>query len=245
MAMVMGGDQNQNGNVLSRAMHETASISQTSSPGGSLAAIHLPNTTTPRLIVVAIAIRSTSGVCHSLELQPAQHHELGIAIAIRSTLKLIRCLLFTRIKVAAYLRLHQKDFEFLYIPRGLRVLESFTSPILLDHTIRDSPSPLASSGLTFKSNFKLNWSLIHTRFLSHTHLSMSSSAQSTGPLYYVRSGGVFFVHDACLLYHQPPTVFTMPNTYDIPQLFHWEDEDIQAPADGRFGYVDLHQWPQM
>ncbi|KIJ65739.1 hypothetical protein HYDPIDRAFT_26977 [Hydnomerulius pinastri MD-312] len=53
------------------------------------------------------------------------------------------------------------------------------------------------------------------------------------------------MHDAHLLYHQPPTVFTTPNAYNIPRLFHWEDEDTQARADGRFGYVDLHQWPQM
>ncbi|KAJ8581217.1 hypothetical protein M405DRAFT_938393 [Rhizopogon salebrosus TDB-379] len=43
---------------------------------------------------------------------------------------------------------------------------------------------------------------------------------------------------------QDNLVITMPNMHFIPEFHHFEEEDLQARTDGRFGIVDCFQWPQ-
>src|ERR1700709_900142 len=43
---------------------------------------------------------------------------------------------------------------------------------------------------------------------------------------------------------QDNLVITTPNMHFVPEFHHFEEEDLQARADGRFGVVDCFQWPQ-
>ncbi|KIJ59167.1 hypothetical protein HYDPIDRAFT_33457 [Hydnomerulius pinastri MD-312] len=86
-----------------------------------------------------------------------------------------------------------------------------------------------------------------TRFIIlNRSLPVMSTASSSSIRYTIRQQwNGFDASDANVLYHETPWVITTPNAHHIPRLFHWEDEDVQAHADGRFGYIDLFQWPQM
>jgi hypothetical protein len=55
----------------------------------------------------------------------------------------------------------------------------------------------------------------------------------------------FDVHDAVALCHLPPLAITSPNVGWVPHPFLFEDEPVQARADGRFGTVNIYQWPQL
>ncbi|KIJ21104.1 hypothetical protein PAXINDRAFT_6884 [Paxillus involutus ATCC 200175] len=45
--------------------------------------------------------------------------------------------------------------------------------------------------------------------------------------------------------HIPPQVITSPNAPSIPRPFVYENKPVQCRADGRYGYVNIYQWPQM
>ncbi|KAG1795442.1 uncharacterized protein HD556DRAFT_1235591 [Suillus plorans] len=50
--------------------------------------------------------------------------------------------------------------------------------------------------------------------------------------------------DAYAVAVQGNLVITMPNMDFVPQFHHFEEENVQARADGRFGVIDCFQWPQ-
>ncbi|KAG1770127.1 hypothetical protein EV702DRAFT_1202539 [Suillus placidus] len=50
--------------------------------------------------------------------------------------------------------------------------------------------------------------------------------------------------DAHAVVIQGNLVITTPNMDFVPQFHHFEEETVQARADGRFGIVDCFQWPQ-
>ncbi|KIJ08144.1 hypothetical protein PAXINDRAFT_18695, partial [Paxillus involutus ATCC 200175] len=52
-------------------------------------------------------------------------------------------------------------------------------------------------------------------------------------------------HNGKVFCHIPPRVITSPNAPSIPRPFVYENEPVQCRADGRYGYVDIYQWPQM
>ncbi|KIJ07666.1 hypothetical protein PAXINDRAFT_19162 [Paxillus involutus ATCC 200175] len=52
-------------------------------------------------------------------------------------------------------------------------------------------------------------------------------------------------HDGKVFCHIPPRVITSPNAPSIPRPFIYENEPVQCRADGRYGYVNIYQWPQM
>ncbi|KAG1887860.1 hypothetical protein F4604DRAFT_1570876 [Suillus subluteus] len=51
-------------------------------------------------------------------------------------------------------------------------------------------------------------------------------------------------YDALAVAIQDNLVITTPNMTFIPKFHHFEEENVQARADGRFGVVDCFQWPQ-
>lgn len=75
-------------------------------------------------------------------------------------------------------------------------------------------------------------------------VSYKSSFGYTGVLISVRLLE-FDAHDAVALCHIPPRVITSPNINWVPQPFIFEDELVQARADGRLGTADSFQWPQL
>ena len=50
--------------------------------------------------------------------------------------------------------------------------------------------------------------------------------------------------DARAVAVQGNLVITTPNMHFVPEFHHFEEEDLQARADGRFGVIDCFQWPQ-
>ncbi|KIJ12673.1 hypothetical protein PAXINDRAFT_14435 [Paxillus involutus ATCC 200175] len=52
-------------------------------------------------------------------------------------------------------------------------------------------------------------------------------------------------HDGKVFCHLPPRVTTSPNAPTILRPFVYENKPVQCHADGRYGYVDIYQWPQM
>jgi hypothetical protein len=48
-----------------------------------------------------------------------------------------------------------------------------------------------------------------------------------------------------MLATQHGMVITSPNMDFVPDLRHYQDEEVKARADGRFGLIDPFQWPQM
>lgn len=50
--------------------------------------------------------------------------------------------------------------------------------------------------------------------------------------------------DARAVAVQGNLVITTPNAHFVPEFHHFEEEDVQARADGRFGVIDCFQWPQ-
>ncbi|KAG2050302.1 hypothetical protein BDR06DRAFT_1011457 [Suillus hirtellus] len=50
--------------------------------------------------------------------------------------------------------------------------------------------------------------------------------------------------DAYAVTVQGNLVITTPNMDFVPQLHHFEEENVQACANGHFGVVDCFQWPQ-
>jgi hypothetical protein len=51
-------------------------------------------------------------------------------------------------------------------------------------------------------------------------------------------------YDALAVAVQDNLVITTPNMPFVPKFHHFEEENVQARADGRFGVVDCFQWPQ-
>ncbi|KAG1776276.1 hypothetical protein EV702DRAFT_971524 [Suillus placidus] len=51
-------------------------------------------------------------------------------------------------------------------------------------------------------------------------------------------------YDAFAVAIQDNLVITTPNMQFIPKFHHFEEENVQARADGRFSVVDCFQWPQ-
>jgi hypothetical protein len=51
-------------------------------------------------------------------------------------------------------------------------------------------------------------------------------------------------YDAVAVAVQDNLVITTPNMPFVPKFHHFEEENVQARADGRFGVVDCFQWPQ-
>ncbi|KAG2101585.1 uncharacterized protein F5147DRAFT_581421 [Suillus discolor] len=51
-------------------------------------------------------------------------------------------------------------------------------------------------------------------------------------------------YDAVAVAVQDNLVITTPNMQFVPKFHHFEEENVQARADGRFGVVDCFQWPQ-
>jgi hypothetical protein len=52
-------------------------------------------------------------------------------------------------------------------------------------------------------------------------------------------------HDGKVFCHLHPRVTTSPNAPTILRPFVYENKPVQCHADGRYGYVDIYQWPQM
>ncbi|KAG1819998.1 hypothetical protein EV424DRAFT_1323178 [Suillus variegatus] len=50
--------------------------------------------------------------------------------------------------------------------------------------------------------------------------------------------------DARAVAVQGNLVITTPNMHFVPEFHHFDEEDLQARADGRFGVIDCFQWPQ-
>ncbi|KAG1888479.1 uncharacterized protein F5891DRAFT_987771 [Suillus fuscotomentosus] len=50
--------------------------------------------------------------------------------------------------------------------------------------------------------------------------------------------------DARAVAVQGNLIITTPNMHFVPEFHHFEEEDLQAWADGRFGVIDCFQWPQ-
>lgn len=50
--------------------------------------------------------------------------------------------------------------------------------------------------------------------------------------------------DALALWHNDSQAITSPNCEHIPRPFIFGEEILQARADGRYGFVDIYQWPQ-
>ncbi|KAG1751732.1 hypothetical protein EDB19DRAFT_1903677 [Suillus lakei] len=51
-------------------------------------------------------------------------------------------------------------------------------------------------------------------------------------------------YDALAITIQDNLVITMPNMCFVPKFHHFEDENVQARANGHFGVIDCFQWPQ-